>query len=163
MDYRAGFGTDLHRLEPGDGLWLGGVKIPCLYLAKAHSDGDVLLHALIDALLGAAAQGDIGDHFPEKKVAKGESSARLLAKTLALLAPTGMRVVNVDCVIDLEVVRLCDWKDAIRASVANLLNLDKARINVKAKSAERLGPIGKGRAVAAQAIVLVEFIKETKE
>lgn len=151
---RVGFGTDLHRLEPGDGVTLGGVTIPCAYRCRAVSDGDVVLHALVDALLGCAALGDIGEHFPESAVTQGESSRRFVEAALAMLADAGLEPVNVDCVIDLEHVRLAEYKAAIRRSVARLLGLDESRVNIKAKTAEGLGPVGEGKAVAAQVAAL---------
>lgn len=157
MAFRVGFGTDLHLLIPGDGLFLGGAKVPCAHRTKAHSDGDVLLHAVIDALLGACAMGDIGEHFPASQVQEGERSTILLAKTLEMLAPTGINIINVDCVIDLEVVRLSGWKGEIRATLAGLLGIGEGRVGVKAKTAEGVGPVGEGRAVSAQAVLLAEF------
>lgn len=158
MSMRIGFGTDLHRLEAGEGLWLGGVLVPCRYAAVAVSDGDALLHALVDALLGAAGLGDIGERYPETKTAPGEPSSRYVREVADDLAGRGMRVVNVDMVIDLERPRLAEWKTAIRDSVAELLGLDAGRVNVKAKSGEGAGPVGRGEAVAAQAAVLVEIV-----
>ncbi len=152
--FRVGFGTDLHRLDPGDGLTLGGVKIPCAYRCRAVSDGDVVLHALVDALLGCAALGDIGEHFPEHAVTKGESSRRFVGAALAMLAEAGLEPVNVDCVIDLEHVRLAGHKAAMRTSVARLLGLDESHVSIKAKTAEGLGPVGEGKAVAAQVAAL---------
>lgn len=157
-DYiQVGFGTDLHRLVPGRGLRIGGADIPCEVAAVADSDGDALLHALVDAVLGASGQGDIGDHFPALAVAPGQDSAPMLAHALALAAQKGGVVVNVDCVIDLEAVKLGPWKAEIRASLARLFGIDPGRVNVKAKTAEGLGPIGAGEAIAAQAVVLLSF------
>lgn len=158
MAFRIGFGTDLHRLVPGDGIWLGGVKVPAEKQAEAHSDGDVVLHALTDALLGAAGLGDIGEMYPASMVAKGEASSRFVEEVMALLSVKGMRVVNADVTIDLEKPRLADWKMPIRDNIAKYLAADPRRINVKAKSAEGLGPVGEGVAVTAQAIVLLEGI-----
>lgn len=151
---KIGFGTDLHVLVPGEGLMVGGVRIPCEYASLAVSDGDVLLHALVDALLGCAGLGDIGEHFPEDSVSPGESSRIFVGKTLAMLADAGLAVGNVDCVVDLERVRLSAWKPVIRESVAGMLGVAPCRVNVKAKTAEGLGPLGEGRAIAAQVVVL---------
>lgn len=152
--FKVGFGTDLHVLQPGAGLRLGGVMVPCPYQALAHSDGDVLLHAVVDALLGAAGMGDIGEHYPESKVPEGADSAAFVEETLRMITKAGLRLVNVDCVVDVEIVRLKEWKKAIRARLASLLGIPEAAVNVKAKTAEGTGPVGEGRAVSAQAIVL---------
>ncbi len=151
---RVGFGTDVHVLRSGTGVTLGGVVVPCAYGCEAVSDGDVVLHALVDAMLGCAGLGDIGEYFPAGKATPGESSARFVRETLALLGEAGVRLVNVDCVIDVEVVRLGKVKGEIRASVAALLGVDVGRVNVKAKTGEGVGAVGEGRAVSAQAVVL---------
>lgn len=154
---RIGFGTDLHRLTPGDGVWLGGIHIPCGVTAKAVSDGDVLLHALVDALLGAAALGDIGEHYPESRVEPGEPSSRFVTETLVLVRSYGLSLINVDCIVDMDVVHLGETKKDIRRRIAALLELDVSRVNVKAKTAEGLGPVGEGKAVSAQVVVLAEM------
>ncbi len=154
---QVGFGTDLHRLVQGGGIALGGVLIPCEYGVVADSDGDVLLHALVDALLGASGLGDIGDHFPASAVEPGAASSPMLRTAYALVREKGGVVANVDCVIDCETVRLGAWKAAMRQSVADLLGLDPSRVNIKAKTAEGLGPVGEGKAISAQAVALVQF------
>lgn len=156
MRFRIGLGTDLHRLQPGNGLRLGGFFIPCEYSCIAMSDGDVLLHSVTDALLGALALGDLGDHFPESKVTHGEDSRRFVRETLQLLANLGARPINVDCVVDLERPRLSPWKNGIRQSLADALGIPFDCASVKAKTAEGFGDIGQSRAIAAQAVVLVE-------
>jgi 2-C-methyl-D-erythritol 2,4-cyclodiphosphate synthase len=133
---------------------LGGVFIPCPYSCLADSDGDVLLHALVDAMLGSAGLGDIGEHFPKSAITPGESSRRFVEETLEMLGKTGLLIGNVDCVIDLEKVSLKAWKTSIRESMARMLGMEMQCVNVKAKTAEGLGPIGEGRAVAAQVVVL---------
>lgn len=153
--FRVGLGTDVHRLEAGDGILLGGAAIPCDKRCIAVSDGDVVLHALVDALLGACAGGDIGDHFPASAVAPGETSRRFVEFALDALASRGASIVNVDCVIDLEAVRLAPFKERIRDSLSGILGISPDRIGVKAKTAEGMGPVGAGEAVAAQAIVLL--------
>lgn len=153
-DLRIGFGTDLHLLRPGDGLWLGGVLVPCRFAFKAVSDGDVLLHALVDAMLGCAGLGDIGGMYPESRVTPGESSRRFVEEVGRTLSDRGFRVVNADCVIDLDAVRLGEWKGRIRDSVAALLRIDASRVNVKAKTAEGVGAVGEGRAASAQVALL---------
>ncbi|MDR1535465.1 MAG: 2-C-methyl-D-erythritol 2,4-cyclodiphosphate synthase [Planctomycetota bacterium] len=157
MRYRIGFGTDLHRLRKGEGIRLGGMTIPCGLSCDADSDGDVLVHALVDALLGSLALGDIGERFPADKVRRGEDSRVFLAQARSLVLAAGARVINVDSVIHLEQPNLKNWKNGIRRSLAEVLDLPPANIGVKAKTAEGLGPIGEGLAVGAQAAVLVEL------
>ncbi|MCD8352543.1 MAG: 2-C-methyl-D-erythritol 2,4-cyclodiphosphate synthase [Planctomycetaceae bacterium] len=154
---KVGFGTDLHRLTSGKAIVLGGVAIPCAYSMVAVSDGDVLLHAIIDALLGAFGLGDIGEHFPASAVEPGSPSGPMLEQVCSLIREKGAELVNVDCVIDCETIRLAEWKGSIRQNVADLLQLDQSRVNVKAKTAEGLGPVGMGEAISAQAVVLVSF------
>ena len=156
MTMRIGFGTDLHRLVPGDGLWIGGIRIPCGFSADAVSDGDALLHALADALLGAAGLGDIGERYPESRVTPGEASSRYVREIMGDLGTKEMRVVNADLIVDLENPKLGEWKASIRESVAGLLGIDSNRVNIKAKSGEGLGLVGRGEAMGAQAAVLVE-------
>lgn len=156
ISFKVGFGTDLHRLSSGGGIWLGGILLPCPYCCVAVSDGDVLLHALVDALLGACGWGDIGEWFPESATAPGAASRSFVEAVAEKMREEKIELVNVDAVIDAEVVRLTPWKSAIRESIAALLGLPAARVNVKAKTAEGLGAVGEGRAVAAQAVVLVQ-------
>lgn len=155
-ELRVGLGTDSHRLRPGGGIRLGGVDIPCAFACEAVSDGDVLLHALVDAILGALGLGDIGECYPESAVRPGEDSRRFVTEILALPGAAGVRLVNVDCVIHLERPRLAEWKPRIRDGMAALLGVAPSRVNVKAKTAEGLGPVGEGREVAAQVVVLLE-------
>jgi 2-C-methyl-D-erythritol 2,4-cyclodiphosphate synthase len=157
VGFRIGFGTDLHRLKKGGGIRLGGVDIPCQFAVEAASDGDVLLHALTDALLGALALGDIGEHFPADRTAPGDDSRRFLRYALDRAARAGAKVVNADCVVELERPSLKDWKGAMRRSLAEILGLPEGRVGVKAKTAEGLGPVGEGLAVAAQAAALIEM------
>lgn len=154
---RVGIGSDVHRLKPGKGLRLGGLDIPCSYSCEAVSDGDVVVHALVDALLGACGLGDIGEYFSEANVAPGQDSRIFLTEVLAMPAVRNARLINIDCIVDVEVVRLREWKKAIRDNLSRLLCLDASRVNVKAKTAEGLGPVGEGRAVAAQAVVLLQM------
>ncbi len=155
--FRVGEGWDVHRLVEGRRLVLGGVEVPHDRGELGHSDGDVLLHALTDALLGAAALGDIGAHFPPSDGRwKDADSRELLASAVALVAAEGWRVVNVDCTVILERPRLRPHVDAIRGRVAATLGLELDRVSVKAKTAEGLGPIGSGEAVEARAVALLE-------
>ncbi|MEE8142052.1 MAG: 2-C-methyl-D-erythritol 2,4-cyclodiphosphate synthase [Planctomycetota bacterium] len=156
--YRVGFGTDLHRLEGGRPLVIGGVSIPASKGAVGHSDADVALHALADALLGAVAQGDIGELFPDDDEAhRGLDSAHILREALARVRGVGGEVVNVDLVVELEEPRLLPHRDKIRQRIAELLEIAVGKVSFKAKSGEGLGPIGEGEAVSAQAVVLLEF------
>lgn len=157
MTFRIGLGSDLHRLKPGDGIRLGGVDIPCPYACEAVSDGDVLLHALIDALLGALGLGDIGVYFPPSAVRPGEDSRILLQTILALPRVRRAAIVNVDAIIDLERPKLGPSKKIIAAALAELLAIPPSRVNVKGKTGEGLGPVGEGRAVAAQVALLLEL------
>lgn len=154
---RIGFGYDIHHLKTGLPLMLGGVKIPHAKGFVAHSDGDVLLHAVIDALLGAAGFPDIGEQFPDTdKKYKGISSLKLLEITLTLVRRGGFRISNVDATVIAEEPKLSKHKDRIRATIATHLRIEKSRVSVKAKTNEKLGPIGSGRAIAAFAAVLLE-------
>ncbi len=154
---RVGIGHDTHRLAPGRTLRLGGVIVPHDAGLLGHSDADVLLHALIDALLGAAGLGDIGEWFPDTDPANlGRDSAEMLAVVLARLAADGWRVVNADCIVFAQQPRLGPYKETIRSRLAALLDLPPNCVNVKAKTGEHVGPIGRGEAMAAQAVVLLE-------
>lgn len=157
MGFRIGLGSDLHALDAGNGIPLGGVLIPCEYSCRAISDGDVLLHALVDALLGACGAGDIGEHFNERNVSPGEDSSRFIDKTLGILAERRARIVNIDCIINIERPRLSAWKGKIRDNMAALLSLPATRVNVKAKTGEGVGPIGESRAISAEVSVLLEI------
>jgi 2-C-methyl-D-erythritol 4-phosphate cytidylyltransferase/2-C-methyl-D-erythritol 2,4-cyclodiphosphate synthase len=156
MDYRTGSGFDVHAFGPGDAVMLGGVKIPWLQGVVAHSDGDVLLHALTDALLGAAALGDIGQHFPDSDPRwRGAASAQFVQHAVGLLAARGWRLVNADLTLLAEAPRINPHRDAICASVAAALGVDAAQVNLKATTTERLGFLGRAEGLAAQAVVLI--------
>jgi 2-C-methyl-D-erythritol 2,4-cyclodiphosphate synthase len=153
-----GFGTDLHRLAPGLPLVVGGVAIDSPLGCVAHSDGDVALHALIDALLGATGLGDIGQWFPPSDEQwRGADSAQLLAHVLAELTRrfTGWQLNNVDITVDLERPKLLPYKAAMTARMAELLGVDIGRVNIKAKTAEGQNAVGQGLAIACQCVVLV--------
>ncbi len=157
MSTLVGIGYDSHRLAAGRRLVIGGVEIPHDRGLDGHSDADVLTHAVIDALLGAAGLGDIGEHFPDSDERwRDADSMELLAQVLATLAGQGMRVVNVDCTIVMEAPRLGSHRSAIRASLAAALGLDSSRVNVKASTGERIGFVGRGEGVAALAVVGVQ-------
>lgn len=154
---RIGIGFDIHRLAEGRSLLLGGVKIPHAKGLLGHSDGDVLLHALCDALLGAAGAGDIGSYFPDTDPKwKGVSSAQFVDKAMELVSRRSLRVANVDAVIVTEEPKLSPHRSAIQRSVAQILRVKDDRVNVKAKTMEKLGPIGEGEAMAATVVVLLE-------
>jgi 2-C-methyl-D-erythritol 2,4-cyclodiphosphate synthase len=147
----------VHAFGPGDAVMLGGVRVPHNRGVVAHSDGDVLLHALVDALLGAAGLGDIGQHFPDSDPRwKGANSARFVAGALSLLAERGQKVVNADLTLLAEEPRIARWRDQIRRSVAEQLALPESAVNLKATTTEHLGFIGRGEGLAAMAVVLID-------
>jgi 2-C-methyl-D-erythritol 4-phosphate cytidylyltransferase / 2-C-methyl-D-erythritol 2,4-cyclodiphosphate synthase len=154
---RMGEGWDVHALVADRALILGGVTIPHTHGLLAHSDGDALLHAIIDAMLGAAALGDIGRHFPDTDDAfKGVDSVALLTEAARRVRAAGWQIVNIDSTIVAQAPKLSPHIDAMRARIAAALQLDSARINVKAKTAEKMGPVGEGRAIEARAICLLQ-------
>jgi len=154
--FRIGQGWDLHRLVEGRRLMLGGIEVPSDKGEEAHSDGDVLLHAIIDALLGAAALGDIGSHFPPSDQRwKDADSKALAAAAAALVREAGYEPVNLDCTVVLERPRLGHWKDAMRDSIARVLGMDARVISVKAKTNEGVDAVGEGRAIEAHAAVIL--------
>ena len=154
---RIGHGWDVHRLVAGRPLVLGGVDLPSDRGEDGFSDGDALLHALIDALLGACALGDIGGHFPPgSEEFRGISSRVLLAKVRGLIAAAGFRPVNVDCTVALERPRIFPHVPRIRRTIAEDLGIPVESISVKGKTGEGLGPVGEGLAVEAWAVALVE-------
>jgi 2-C-methyl-D-erythritol 2,4-cyclodiphosphate synthase len=153
---RIGIGYDIHRLIPGDGPALGGIMLPGDLRADAHSDGDVVLHALCDALLGAVAAGDIGEHFPDTDPAwAGADSADLLKRVLALPDLGPWRLVNCDINIIAQKPRLASHKALIRARLSELLDTPLDRISVKARTNEGCDAIGRSEAIAAQVAVLL--------
>ncbi|MGC9945670.1 MAG: 2-C-methyl-D-erythritol 2,4-cyclodiphosphate synthase [Bryobacteraceae bacterium] len=153
-EYRTGLGWDVHRLARNRPLILGGVAIPAEAGLEGHSDADVLAHAITDAILGAAALGDIGMHFPDTDPRwQGAGSLRFLAHARDLVRTRGYRIVNVDATVILERPKLKDYRDAIRRQLAATLEIDVDRVSVKFKTAEKVGPVGEGRSAEAQAIV----------
>jgi 2-C-methyl-D-erythritol 2,4-cyclodiphosphate synthase len=154
---RIGFGYDIHRLVPGRTLVLGGVHVPSSLGPEAHSDGDALIHALIDALLGACALGDIGQLFPPSDAQYRNISSRiLLERTLGVLSEAGFRPRNVDTTVILESPRLGPHTGRMRDTLSRDLGIPPAAISVKAKTKEGVGPTGQGRTVEAYAVALVE-------
>lgn len=156
MDIRVGLGHDTHRLASGHTLVLGGVTLSADFGPVGHSDADVLLHALTDALLGAAGLGDIGRWFPDTdpRWARADSTI-FVREAVRLLRERGWRVVNLDCTVSAERPKLEPYKEAIRERLAGLLDTAPDAVNVKAKTGERVGPVGRGEAIAADAIVLI--------
>jgi 2-C-methyl-D-erythritol 2,4-cyclodiphosphate synthase len=153
---RVGLGWDVHELAEGRPLRIGGVEIEHDRGLLGHSDGDVLLHAVTDALLGAAGEGDIGEHFPDRDPRwKDVASTELLRRVVRLVGEAGWRVVNLDCTVHAEAPRIAPRRRWIRESLARLLEVDEDRINVKAKTGEGLGPVGRREAIEAQAVVLL--------
>jgi 2-C-methyl-D-erythritol 2,4-cyclodiphosphate synthase len=154
---RIGQGFDVHALVEGRKLVIGGVDIPYERGLAGHSDADVLLHAICDALIGAAGLGDIGTHFPDTDPRyKGADSRRLLREVYGLLRANGYRVVNVDCTIIAQAPKMAPHIPRMRENIADDLGLDAGCVNVKAKTAERLGAIGRGEGIAAEAVALIE-------
>lgn len=154
---RTGLGWDVHRMAAGRPLILGGVAVPAEFGLEGHSDADILLHAVTDALLGAAALGDIGMHFPDTDPQwKGARSAQFLEHAARLVRGLGYAIVNVDTTVILEKPKLKEHRLAIRESLARTLGLALDCVSVKFKTAERVGPVGEGRSAEAQAIVTIE-------
>ncbi len=157
--HRIGQGFDVHAFTDGEFVTLGGVKIPHTRGILAHSDGDVLLHAVCDALLGAAALGDIGMHFPDSDERwKGADSRAFVRHVSALLGERGYRVVNVDATVIAEAPRLGKHRESMRANLAADLRLELDRVNVKATTTEKLGFTGRSEGIACQAIALIEEV-----
>lgn len=155
---RVGQGYDVHAFEAGEYVTLGGVRIPHKQGIRAHSDGDVLLHALCDALLGAAALGDIGMHFPDTDPRwRGADSRVFVRHVRDLLTQRGFVVVNVDATVLAEAPRLGKHRETMRANIASDLGIELDRVNVKATTSERLGFIGRQEGLACQAIALIEL------
>ncbi|HRH89680.1 MAG TPA: 2-C-methyl-D-erythritol 2,4-cyclodiphosphate synthase [Rubrivivax sp.] len=157
MTLRVGEGWDIHALVAGRPLVLGGVRIEHSHGLLGHSDADALLHAITDALLGAAGLGDIGRHFPDTDAAfKGADSHTLLAEAARRVRAHGWAIVNVDSTIVAQAPKMAPHIAAMRARIAEALGLDAGSVNVKAKTAERLGPVGEGRAIEARAVCLLQ-------
>ena len=156
MNFRIGEGWDVHALVPGRQLIIGGVTVPYHLGLLGHSDADVLLHAITDALLGAAGLGDIGTLFPDTAAEfKGADSAVLLSEAMRQVAEGGWRLGNVDCTVVAQAPKLAPYKQAIRQRIAEVLGLEADAVNVKAKTAEKLGPVGEGLSMEARAVVLL--------
>ncbi len=156
MSVRIGQGWDVHRIAVGRPMLLGGVQVTCEFGFEGHSDADVLAHAVTDAILGAAALGDIGMHFPDTDARwKGCDSLVFLRHAQTLARDRGWEIVNVDTTVILERPKLKDYRTAIREKLAETLGLPVNAVSVKFKTAEKVGPVGEGRSVEAQASVLL--------
>ncbi|MBI3322131.1 MAG: 2-C-methyl-D-erythritol 2,4-cyclodiphosphate synthase [Candidatus Omnitrophica bacterium] len=154
---RVGLGFDIHRLAAGRKLVLGGVEIPGPKGLEGHSDADVILHALCDALLGSVGEGDLGLYFPDNDQKwKGAPSRLFVEKALELTTARGLKLVNADFVVVAEEPRLAPYRPLLKSALAGLLRVEPDRVNIKAKTMEGLGPIGEGKAVACWAVVLLE-------
>ncbi|KOC24256.1 2-C-methyl-D-erythritol 4-phosphate cytidylyltransferase [Comamonas testosteroni] len=156
MNFRIGEGWDVHALVPGRKLILGGVEVPHSLGLLGHSDADVLLHAITDALFGAAALGDIGRHFSDTDAQfKGADSAVLLAEAARRVRAKGFEIGNIDSTIVAQAPKLAPHIEKMRERIAQVLELDVERVNVKAKTAEKLGPVGQQQAMEARAVALL--------
>ena len=159
MSFRIGQGFDVHRLVERRALILAGVEIAHSRGLEGHSDADVLAHAVADALLGALGAGDLGTYFPSSDPRwRGASGAMLLAPILVRVNDSGWRIGNVDTTIIAQEPRLSPYADKLRSGLAGLLRIEEARVNVKLKSTDRLGAVGRGEGIAAQAVVLLEGV-----
>ncbi len=155
--YRIGFGNDIHRLETGKKLILGGIQINSEFGAVGHSDADALFHAVTDAILGALALGDIGSHFPDKDVRwKNSDSLIFLAEALRLMKEKGFVVVNIDSIVSLEKPKLRPYINTIRENLARSLEIEIDCVSVKAKTGESVDSVGTGSAIKAEAVILLE-------
>ena len=153
---RIGLGHDTHRLQPGDGLLVGGVEIPCKLTASGHRDADALLHAVTDAILGGAAIGDIGEMFPDTDPRnKNRDSAEMLRLAMGSVAEGGYEIVNLDCIVFLQQPKLSPHKEKIAHNIAAILDISPSQIGVKAKTGEGIGPIGNQQAIIAQCVALL--------
>lgn len=154
---RIGFGYDVHQLQEGRDLWLGGVQIPAEKGALGHSDADVILHALCDAILGAMNAGDIGKHFPDTdKSFKNIDSKILLQRVIEVMKSKGYHIVNVDCSLSLEKPKIAPHLDAMRAAIAPILEVSEEEVSIKATTGEKMGFVGRQEGLCAYAVVLLE-------
>ena len=156
VPFRVGLGHDTHQLQPGLRLIIGGIQIHHEKGFVAHSDGDVLLHAITDAILGAAALGDIGEWFPDTDPRyQGADSSLLLAEAVRVVRERGWGVVNVDCTVFAQKPKLSPFKQQMASHIARVLEIDSSCVNVKAKTGERVGPVGLEESIDASAVVLL--------
>lgn len=156
---RIGFGYDVHRFADGRDLWLGGIKIPHHKGLDGHSDADVLIHAICDALFGAAALGDIGKHFPDSDASyKGIDSKILLTKTAELISKAGYQIENIDSTIAAQAPKIAPYIETMRTTLATLLYIKPGQVSVKATTTEKLGFEGREEGISAYAIVLITAV-----
>ncbi len=156
MNFRIGEGWDIHALVEGRPLILGGIHVPYNKGLLGHSDADALLHAITDSVLGAAGLGDIGRHFPDTDVQfKGADSGVLLAEAMRRVRATGLELGNVDCTIVAQAPKMAPHIEAMRQRIAVILGVNLTQINVKAKTSEKMGPVGTGQAIEARAVALL--------
>jgi 2-C-methyl-D-erythritol 2,4-cyclodiphosphate synthase len=159
MSYRIGFGVDFHQLAKGRKFWLGGVQIPHTQGPLGHSDADVLLHAICDALLGALCLGDIGLHFPNTDPRYENADSKiLLRETYSLIRGKAYRVVNIDTTVCLESPAIKNYTDAMRAQIAGILEISRDDVSIKATTTEQMGFVGRGEGLVAYATALLEKI-----
>ena len=157
MDFRIGYGYDVHRLSEGEELWIGGILVPGEFGAVGHSDADVLLHVICDAMLGALALGDLGKHFPDTDpVYKGIDSKKLLAHTMELVREKGWTVGNIDTTVCLQAPKLAPYISKMRLAISEVLDCHLDRISVKATTTENIGFIGTGEGISAHAVALLK-------
>jgi 2-C-methyl-D-erythritol 2,4-cyclodiphosphate synthase len=156
MKLRTGIGYDIHRLKAGSGLFIGGVKISAFLMAEAHSDGDVLIHSIIDALLGAMGQPDIGELFPDSDPQfKGIESLRLLNTVKGILVREKFEIINIDSVLIIEAPKISPFKNKIQKNISEVLQIPPADFNLKAKSKEKIGAVGRGEALECYTTALL--------
>ena len=157
MDFRIGYGYDVHCLADGEELWIGGIKVPSTFGAVGHSDADVLLHVICDAMFGALALGDLGKHFPDTDPAyKGIDSKKLLAQSWDLVSNKGWSIGNIDTTVCLQAPKLAPHIDGMREVIAEILGCDVQQVSVKATTTEKLGFVGTGEGISAHAVVLLK-------
>lgn len=160
MNLKIGQGIDFHRLEPGLDLWLGGIKIPSEHGCVAHSDGDVLLHALCDALLGAAGLNDIGFHFPDTDPQYRKIDSKILLKrTCAMINEKGLSLGNADCTVCLEKPKIAPYVEEMRKTISEILHTADENVSIKATTTEKLGFTGRGEGIVAFATVLLKSLQ----
>lgn len=161
--FRIGQSTDIHQIENGRKLMLGGVEIPSLFGLKGHSDADVLLHAVTEAIIGALGLGDIGTHFPDTDAQyKGVDSAVLLAQVIQIMRAEAYEIMNIDSLVMAEKPKLAPYKEMMRDRIAEICGIEASQVNVKATRGEKLGFIGRGEGMQAQAVVLLMKSRQSK-